>query len=58
MIKILLGRDDVNPDKLDRAGQTPLLLAARNRHKGIVKIFLRRDDVNPNKLDEDLESPL
>ena len=47
VVKILLGRDDIDPDKLGGGSQTPLLLAARNGHEGIVKMLLGRDDVNP-----------
>ena len=56
-MKILLGRD-VNPDKPDTNGQTPLYMAAWTGREGVVKILLRRNDVNPNKLDKDGKTPL
>ena len=58
VVKILLGRSDVNPDKPGRFGQTPLLRAASNGHGGVVKILLERDDVNPNELDRYVYTPL
>jgi len=44
---MLLGRDDVNPDKPDNDGQTPLCIATWNEWEGVVKILLGRDHVNP-----------
>ena len=49
MVKILLGREDVDPDKLSQSGETPLWWAAVNGHEGVVEVLLRRDGVNPNK---------
>jgi len=49
VVEILLGRDDVNPDKPDNYGQTPLWQAGMNGHEGVLKLLLRRDDVNPDK---------
>ena len=57
-MKILLRRDDVNPDKPNVNNRTPLYLAAWNGREGVVKILLRRGDVNPNKLDKDGKTPL
>ena len=48
---MLLRRDDLNPDKPDNGGRTPLWCAACNGHEGLVKIPLGRDDVDPNKSD-------
>jgi len=48
-VKILLGREVVNPDRPDERGQTPLSFAACSGHDGVVKILLGREDVNPNK---------
>jgi ankyrin repeat protein len=50
-VKILLGRDDVNPDKPDGYGWTPLGYAVRNGDEGVVKKLLGRNDVNPDKPD-------
>ena len=49
VVKILLRRDDVNPDNSGRDMHTPLSSAASYGHEGVVKILLRRDDVNPER---------
>ena len=49
VVKILLGQEEVNPDKPDIEGQTPLTYAAWNGHEGVVGILLRREEVNPDK---------
>jgi len=51
VVEILLGREDVNPDKPDDNDRTPLCYAAWNGHEGVVKILLGREDVNPDKPD-------
>ena len=52
VVKVLLEREDVEPDQADtKYGRTPLSWAAKNGHDGIVKILLEREDVNPNQLD-------
>ena len=58
VVKILLGRDEVNPDKQDHYGRTPLCCAALNGHEGVVKMLLERDDVNPDKPDNYDQTPL
>ena len=52
VVKMLLEREDVNPDQADTDyGQTPLLWAAENGHEGVVKLLLERGDVNPGQAD-------
>ena len=51
VVKALLGRRDIDPDKPGANGQTPLIWAACYGHEGVVKMLLGRDDVNPNKTD-------
>ena len=58
VVKILLGRDDIDPNKPGDDGQTPLLWAARNGHQGVVRVLLKRDDVDPNKLDRHSQTPI
>jgi len=36
VVQVLLGRGDVNPNTPDSKGQTPLLLAAKERHDRVV----------------------
>ena len=52
VVKMLLGRGDVNPDKPGKDGQTPLPWAAEYGHAGMVDILLGRDDINPDKPDK------
>jgi len=58
VVKILLGRDEVNPDKPDKFGQTPLICAAENGREGVVKILLGCDDVGLDKPDNLYRIPL
>jgi len=49
IVKLLLGRGDVNPNTPDtKYGLTPLLLATQNSHQGVVELLIARKDVNPN----------
>ena len=57
VVKMLLGRDDVNSDKPDNNGESPLSGAALNGHSGVMKMLLGRDDVNPDKSDNDGHTP-
>jgi len=58
VVEILLGREDVDPDKPYDEGRTPLSDAARNGHEGVVEILLGREDVNPDKPDRWGQTPL
>ena len=57
-MKILLGREEVTPDKPDNRGRTPLWYASEGGHEGVVKILLRRGEVDPNKPDNRGQTPL
>jgi len=57
-VRTLLERDDVDPDKADKWGQTPLLWAANNGREGAVRMLLERNDVNPEKADKCGRTPL
>jgi len=58
VVKILLGRGEVTPDKANKFGKTPLSDAARNGHVEVVKILLEREDVNPDAPDKHGQTPL
>ena len=58
VVNLLFVRDDVNPDKQDTDGGTPLWWASYNRHEGLMKLLLTQDGVNPDKLDRYGESLL
>ena len=58
VVEILLGRQEVNPDKASNSGKTPLSHAARNGHEGVAKILLGLEDVDPNKTNKDSMTPL
>ena len=57
-MRLLLTRDDINPDMQDHDGQTPLWCASLNGQEGVVKLLLTRGDVNPHKLNTDCQTPL
>ena len=58
VVEILLGREEVNPDKADKWGNTPLSDAACNGHEGVVKIVLEWDEVNPDRAVKWNQTPL
>ena len=58
VVKLLLERGEINPDKLDNDGRTPLSHAAENGHEGVVKILLGREEVSPDKPDNGGQTPL
>ena len=47
VVNILLGQEEVNPDKADNFNVTPLCKAAENGHEGVVKILLGREGSTP-----------
>ena len=52
VVKILLEREDINPNQADtKFGRTPLVWAARVGNEQVVKMLLEREDVNPNQAD-------
>ena len=50
-VRLLPARDDVNPDKPDNYGRTPLWVASDKGHE-VMRLLLARDDVNPDRLDD------
>ena len=58
VVRLLLARDDADPDKANDSGKTPVLQASYHGHEGVVKLLLARGDVNPDKPDPDGVTPL
>ena len=58
VVKLLLGREEVNPDKPDSSGRTSLSYAASAGYEGVVKILLGQEEVNPDKPDYSGRTPL
>jgi len=59
VVKLLLERGDVNPDRVDTEfGRTPLSHAAENGREGVVKMLLERKDVHPATPDNTNQKPL
>ena len=50
-MKLLLESNHVNPNIVDRNGETPLLIASCGPYEGVLKLLLERNDVNPNIAD-------
>ena len=55
---MLFDRADVSPNIADKNGQTPLLWAARNRHRSVVNMLLELQDLTPAFTDIDGRTPL
>ena len=53
MVKLLLARDDVDPNSKDSDGQTPLSFATQRGNEAMVKLFLARDNVDADSEDSD-----
>ena len=49
IVKLLLGRDDINPNKPDGGGQTPLSIAVGLEHWRIVRMLVGDEGLQPNK---------
>ena len=58
MVKLLLEREDVDPDHLDKGDDGPLSYATINGHEGVVKLLLGREDVDPNLQNKYGQTPL
>ena len=58
VVKTLLGRGDIDPDKPGNSSRTPLSCAASSGHGGVVKMLLGREDVDPNKPNNSGQTPL
>jgi len=58
IVASLVGVKGCDINRKDSDGNTPLLLAAQNGHKGVVEILLEQGDINPNKPDKLGQTPL
>jgi len=58
VVKMLLGRGEVDPDEPNRYGQTPLSYAAEKGNEEVVKILLEREEVSPDFQDDNGRTPL
>ncbi|KAH6859182.1 ankyrin repeat-containing domain protein [Coprinopsis sp. MPI-PUGE-AT-0042] len=58
IVKLLLERDDIQPNAANNAGLTPLTWASQGGNEVIVKLLLKRDDIQPNLADRDGSTPL
>jgi len=58
VVRILLKRDEVNPNTPDHYFRTPLSWAVRNKHERVLGILLELDYVNPNTNDVYGQAPL
>jgi ankyrin repeat protein len=47
VVKLLLAKDDVDPDSKDDDGLTPLSWAASSGYKALVKLLLATESVDP-----------
>jgi len=55
--RLLLERSDVNPDRADKTGRTPLSWAASYGREEVVEMLLERSDVNPGAPDRSGQTP-
>ena len=58
VVKLLLERDDVDPNLPGISDLTPLGWAAAIGHEGVVKLLLERENVDPNRPGMDNRTPL
>ena len=58
VVKMLLGREEVDPDEPNNYGQTPLFYAAEMGNEEVVKLLLGREEVNPDCADNGGRAPL
>ena len=58
LVKLLLERGDVDPNRRNKYGQTALACAVLDGNEGLVKLLLQREDVDPYLRDNFLFTPL
>ena len=57
-MKLLLEREDLDPDSPDGGGRAPLPFAAERSRGGVLELFLERRNVGPNSSDNNGRTPL
>ena len=58
IVRLLIDRDDINPNSKDSRGITPLSIAVKCGHVAVSKLLLEREDVDANSKDYFGETPL
>lgn len=59
VVKILLGRDNIKPNKPDEDGDTLQCCATLNEHEGVVElVLLEQSYVNPDEHDDTHDTSL
>ncbi|CAG2253310.1 unnamed protein product [Mytilus edulis] len=58
IVKLLLGRADIDPNKEKSNGDSPLQSAASEGHLDIIQLLLKRTDIDPNKENKYGNTPL
>jgi hypothetical protein len=50
-VRMLLSREDIDPNLKRACGETPLMVAAENGHEAVARLLLGRRDVTPDSKD-------
>ena len=58
MVRLLVGRIDVEADSKDGDGRTPFSWAVIMDEKTVVQLLIERDDVNADSKDNSYRTPL
>ena len=57
-MEMLLEKDDIQVNKADYTGATPLYIAAREGHEQVVKTLLKKHGIEVNKADNAGDTPI
>lgn len=58
VVRLLLSKDDINPNFKDNNSRTPLSLAIEKGHDVAVTLLLAKDSINLNSKDNNSWTPL